>query len=69
MIDNSSAWRSDPEVPLVVSEVNPEALRRIPKGIVANPNCAAIIAITPLSQLERLAQEAQGLASDTSVSW
>ncbi|MFZ4758223.1 MAG: hypothetical protein ACOYLX_08665, partial [Burkholderiaceae bacterium] len=37
VIDNSSAWRGDPEVPLVVSEVNPSALRSIPKGIVANP--------------------------------
>src|SRR5512134_96636 len=37
VIDNSSAWRSDPEVPLVVSEVNPEALAVIPKGIIANP--------------------------------
>ncbi|MCS6946931.1 MAG: aspartate-semialdehyde dehydrogenase, partial [Steroidobacteraceae bacterium] len=37
VIDNSSAWRMDPDVPLVVSEVNPHALERIPKGIVANP--------------------------------
>src|SRR5437763_251895 len=36
VIDNSSAWRSDPDVPLVVSEVNPHALNSIPKGIVAN---------------------------------
>jgi aspartate-semialdehyde dehydrogenase len=39
VIDNSSAWRMDPDVPLVVSEVNPHALAHIPKGIVANPNC------------------------------
>ena len=38
VIDNSSAWRMDPEVPLVVSEVNPHALDDIPLGIVANPN-------------------------------
>src|SRR5262245_21976668 len=38
VIDNSSAWRMDPEVPLVVSEVNPETLDSLPKGIVANPN-------------------------------
>ena len=38
VIDNSSAWRGDPEVPLVVSEVNPQAVRHRPKGIIANPN-------------------------------
>lgn len=38
VIDNSSAWRDDPEVPLVVAEVNPHALASIPKGIIANPN-------------------------------
>ena len=38
-VDNSGAFRMDPEVPLVVPEVNAEALRNIPKGIVANPNC------------------------------
>ena len=38
VVDNSSAWRMDPEVPLVVSEVNPEDARRPPKGIIANPN-------------------------------
>src|SRR5258706_8492840 len=51
VIDNSSAWRRDPDVPLVVSEVNPSALNSIPKGIVANPNCttmAAMPAIKPL---------------------
>ena len=37
MIDNSSAWRRDPDVPLVVSEVNPHALDSIPKGIVGQP--------------------------------
>jgi aspartate-semialdehyde dehydrogenase len=60
VIDNSSAWRRDPNVPLVVSEVNPHALESIPKGIVANPNCttmAAMPAIKPLhveSQLVRM---------------
>jgi aspartate-semialdehyde dehydrogenase len=43
VIDNSSAWRSDPEVPLVVSEVNPHALADLPKGIVANPNCTMMV--------------------------
>ena len=44
VIDNSSAWRSDPEVPLVVAEVNPDALADLPKGIVANPNCTTMAA-------------------------
>ena len=39
MVDNSSAWRMDPAVPLVVAEVNADALDHIEKGIVANPNC------------------------------
>ena len=51
VIDNSSAWRSDPDVPLVVSEVNPEALRHIPKGIVANPNCTTMAAMPVLKPL------------------
>ncbi|OJY71711.1 MAG: aspartate-semialdehyde dehydrogenase [Sphingobium sp. 66-54] len=51
VIDNSSAWRSDPEVPLVVSEVNPDALATIPKGIVANPNCTTMAAMPVLKPL------------------
>lgn len=51
VIDNSSAWRDDPEVPLVVSEVNPEKLERIPKGIIANPNCTTMIAMPVLKPL------------------
>ncbi|WP_062070268.1 aspartate-semialdehyde dehydrogenase [Demequina sediminicola] len=51
VIDNSSAWRSDPDVPLVVSEVNPEALNDIPKGIVANPNCTTMAAMPTLKAL------------------
>lgn len=47
MIDNSSAFRMDPDVPLVIPEVNPEAAKTH-KGIIANPNCSTIIAITPL---------------------
>ncbi|MBE7190103.1 MAG: aspartate-semialdehyde dehydrogenase, partial [Jatrophihabitans endophyticus] len=42
VIDNSSAWRMDPDVPLVVSEVNPDAARNAPKGIIANPNCTTM---------------------------
>ena len=43
VVDNSSAWRMDPEVPLVVSEVNPEDARTRPKGIIANPNCTTMV--------------------------
>ena len=51
VVDNSSAWRMDPEVPLVVSEVNPHALRNIPKGIVANPNCTTMAAMPIIKPL------------------
>jgi aspartate-semialdehyde dehydrogenase len=51
VIDNSSAWRSDPQVPLVVAEVNPDALAAIPKGIVANPNCTTMAAMPVLKPL------------------
>ena len=51
VIDNSSAWRSDPDVPLVVSEVNPHALAELPKGIVANPNCTTMAAMPVLRPL------------------
>lgn len=57
VIDNSSAWRMDPQVPLVVPEVNAHALRSIPKGIVANPNCSTIqmvVALKPLHDLARI---------------
>ncbi|MFI0723954.1 aspartate-semialdehyde dehydrogenase [Streptomyces sp. NPDC021224] len=51
VIDNSSAWRRDPEVPLVVSEVNPHALADRPKGIIANPNCTTMAAMPVLKAL------------------
>lgn len=51
VIDNSSAWRMDPEVPLVVPEVNRHALAHIPKGIVANPNCTTMAAMPVLAPL------------------
>ena len=51
VVDNSSAWRMDPDVPLVVSEVNPGALAAIPKGIVANPNCTTMAAMPVLKPL------------------
>jgi aspartate-semialdehyde dehydrogenase len=55
VIDNSSAWRMDPEVPLVVSEVNEDALGSIPKGIVANPNCTTMVAMPVLKPLHEAA--------------
>jgi aspartate-semialdehyde dehydrogenase len=51
VIDNSSAWRGDPDVPLVVAEVNPQALAVLPKGIIANPNCTAMAAMPVLKPL------------------
>ena len=56
VIDNSSAWRMDPDVPLVVPEVNADALKRIPKGIVANPNCSTIQLVVALKPLHDLAK-------------
>jgi aspartate-semialdehyde dehydrogenase len=55
VIDNSSAWRMDPEVPLVVPEVNGRRTRERPKGIIANPNCAAIQLVVALEALKRAA--------------
>lgn len=51
VIDNSSAWRKDPDVPLVVSEVNPEDAFDTPKGIIANPNCTTMVAMPVLKPL------------------
>src|SRR3954468_11841275 len=51
VVDNSSAWRMDPDVPLVVTEVNPDALDHIGKGIVANPNCTTMAVMLPLKAL------------------
>ncbi|MBB5933207.1 aspartate-semialdehyde dehydrogenase [Streptomyces zagrosensis] len=51
VIDNSSAWRMDPQVPLVVSEVNPHAIAERPKGIIANPNCTTMAAMPVLRPL------------------
>jgi len=56
VIDNSSAWRMDPDVPLVVSEVNPEAVRTLFKGIIANPNCTTMAAMPVLTVLHDEAQ-------------
>ncbi len=55
VIDNSSAFRMDADVPLVVSEVNPEALDSIPRGIVANPNCSTMQMLVALAPIHRAA--------------
>jgi aspartate-semialdehyde dehydrogenase len=55
VIDNSSAWRMDPDVPLVVSEVNPDDLDHVRKGIIANPNCTTMAAMPVLAPLHRAA--------------
>ncbi|SEE90595.1 aspartate-semialdehyde dehydrogenase [Ruania alba] len=52
VVDNSSAWRMDPDVPLVVSEVNPEAIDDARKGIIANPNCTTMAAMPVLKALD-----------------
>ena len=55
VIDNSSAWRMDPAVPLVVAQVNDAALDGVTKGIVANPNCTTMVAMCALGPLHRAA--------------
>ena len=57
VIDNSSAWRKDPDVPLVVAEVNGELAKNPPKGIIANPNCTTMAAMPVLKPLH----DAKGL--------
>lgn len=63
VIDNSSAFRMDPEVPLVVSEVNPEQIHNAPKGIIANPNCTTMAAMPVLMPLHREAGLTRLIAS------
>ncbi|WP_439591894.1 aspartate-semialdehyde dehydrogenase [Microbacterium sp.] len=55
VIDNSSAWRMDPDVPLIVSEVNPHAIAEARKGIIANPNCTTMAAMPVLKVLDAAA--------------
>lgn len=55
VVDNSSAWRLDPEVPLVVSEVNPHAIQQAKKGIIANPNCTTMAAMPVMKALDAAA--------------
>ena len=65
VVDNSSAWRMDADVPLVVAEVNPSALAQRRKGIVANPNCTTMAAMLPLKALH----DAFGLVGFTATSF
>ena len=53
VIDKSSAWRADPDVPLVVSEVNPHAAKNRPRGIIANPNCSTMQLMPVLAPIHR----------------
>ena len=63
VVDNSSAWRMDPDVPLVVSEVNPAAVREARKGIIANPNCTTMAAMPVLKPLHDAAGLVRLIAS------
>ncbi len=63
VIDNSAAFRMDPEVPLVVAEVNPEDLRDLPKGIASCPNCTTMVLVTALAPLHREARIARMVVS------
>ncbi len=63
VVDNSSAWRMDPDVPLVVSEVNPEAIAQASKGIIANPNCTTMAAMPVLKPLHQEAGLVRLIAS------
>ena len=56
VVDNSAAFRMDPDVPLVVAEVNPEDLAHLPKGIASCPNCTTMIPVTALAPLHRAAR-------------
>lgn len=69
VIDNSSAFRGDPDVPLVVSEVNPDKIRERPRGIIANPNCSTMQLVLALAPLHREARiERINIATYQSVS-
>jgi aspartate-semialdehyde dehydrogenase len=69
VIDNSSAFRYDDDVPLVVSEVNPQAARQRPRGIIANPNCSTMQMLVALAPIHRAAGiERLNIATYQSVS-
>jgi aspartate-semialdehyde dehydrogenase len=55
VVDNSSAFRMDPDVPLVVPEVNPDAMKHRPRNIIANPNCTTIVMLTAIKPLHDVA--------------
>lgn len=63
VVDNSSAWRMDPQVPLVVPEVNAGAVSDRPRGIIANPNCSTIQLVVPLEAIRRAAGLVRVVAS------
>lgn len=63
VVDNSSAWRMDPQVPLVVPEVNAAALHDRPRGIIANPNCSTIQMVVALAAVQRAAGLARVVAT------
>ena len=63
VVDNSSAWRMHPDVPLVVSEVNPEDIHAAPMGIIANPNCTTMAAMPVLKPLHDQARLTRLIAS------
>jgi aspartate-semialdehyde dehydrogenase len=56
VIDNSAAFRMDPDVPLVIAEVNPEDMQSLPKNIASCPNCTTMIPLTALAPLHRAAR-------------
>lgn len=56
VVDNTSYWRMDPDVPLIVPEVNPEAIKDVKKGIIANPNCSTIQMVVALKPLHDAAK-------------
>lgn len=69
VIDNSSAFRYDDDIPLVVSEVNPEAAKNRPRGIIANPNCSTMQMLVALAPIHRQAKiERINVATYQSVS-
>lgn len=72
VVDNSGAFRMDPEVPLVVPEVNPEQTKNRPKGIISNPNCTTlsmIVAIGALNKEYGIKRISSGFLSSSVWSW
>jgi aspartate-semialdehyde dehydrogenase len=63
VVDNSAAWRMDPDVPLVVPEVNPQEVSNRPKNIIASPNCTTLAFVVPIGALHRAAGLTKVIAS------